>query len=55
MGQDEIGDGHSVVIIHISSQRGQSAIGHAHRDWRHVLEVIRHREQKDVHQLPCGL
>lgn len=50
MGEDQISNGDTVVIIHISSERGQSAIGHAHGDRRHMLKVIRQGEQKDVHE-----
>jgi hypothetical protein len=49
MAEDEIGNSYAVVLIHIAGQRGQGAIGHADRDRRHVLERIRHGEQKDVH------
>jgi len=50
MGEDQIGNGDAVVIIHISRKRAQSAIGHADGNRRHVLERIRHGEQKDVHK-----
>ena len=48
--EDQICNSDAVVIIHISGKRGQSAVGHADGDRRHVLEIIRHGEQKDVHK-----
>jgi hypothetical protein len=49
--QDKIGNGHSVILIQIACERSQSAIRHADRNSWHVLERIRHGEQKDVHRI----
>src|SRR5713226_7804345 len=38
-----------MMSVDVACKRGQGAIGHADGDGRHVLEVIRHGEQKDVH------
>ena len=52
MAENEIGNRHSVVRIDVSCERGQSAVRHADGDRGHVLEIIRHGEQKDVHTAP---
>src|SRR5258705_6651369 len=49
LAQDEICNGHSVILIHIACERSQSAVWHPDRNSRHVLKRIWHGEQKDVH------
>jgi len=38
-----------VILIHIACERSQSTVWHPDRNRRHVLERIRHGEQKYVH------
>jgi hypothetical protein len=47
--ENKIGNGDAVVSVNVACQRSQGAVGHADGDRWHVLEVIRHGEQKDVH------
>ena len=47
--QDQIGDRHPMLWIDVPGQRAQRAGRHAHRQRRHVLERIGHRQQQDVH------
>jgi hypothetical protein len=56
MAKDQICHRDAVVIIHVSGKRRQSPVWHANRDWGHVLKIIGHGEQKDVHQASlCAL
>src|SRR5262249_39776214 len=48
--EDEIGGGDVVVRVHIAGERSEGAIGHTDGDDRHVLERIRHGEEKDIHR-----
>ncbi len=52
--EDEIGDRDRVLRIEIAGQRRQRAVRHAHRDRRHVLERIRHRQQQHIHGITQG-
>jgi hypothetical protein len=47
--QDEIGDRHVMVRVEIAGERRERTVRHADGDRRRVLERIRHREQKHVH------
>ena len=47
--EDQIRHGNLMVGIHIPGQRRQRAVGHADGDRGHVLEIIWHGEQEDVH------
>src|SRR5262249_42477775 len=50
--KNEIGDGDAVMVVNIARQRSECPIGHADRHRGHVLERVRHRQQKDVHSIP---
>src|SRR5678815_3293544 len=41
--------------IDVAGERSQSAVGHAHRQARRVLERIRHREQQNSHRPKIAL
>src|SRR5262249_2488643 len=58
MNQDQIGNRYSMVRVNVAGKRGQCSVRHAHRYRRHVLKVVGHGEQQNVHlALPlvgCG-
>ena len=47
--EDQIGNRHAMVRIHVARQRCQGAVRHADRHRRHVLERIGHRQEQQVH------
>ena len=52
--EDQVGDRDPVVGVDVAGQRAERPVRHADPDRRHVLERVRHRDEKDVHSPPPG-
>lgn len=56
MARDQFRHGNPMVEIDSASQGRQRPVGHANGDGSHVLEIVRHGEQKDIHRsLSCAI